>query len=106
MLFITELELEAGARAGILIYSKAEFKGKDLTIVSGVHKQISIHLLSKSVDVTFYYFGNTTPNKFNIWSHWVESGMENNTQHIANLVQYFIETPQINFVNSKKYFFQ
>ena len=41
------------ARARILIYSKAEFKGKDLTIVSGIHEQISEHLLTKSVDNTF-----------------------------------------------------
>ena len=31
----------------------AEFKGKDLTIVRGIHKQISKHLLTKSVDVSF-----------------------------------------------------
>ena len=59
ILFISELAYEQlKARSEILIYSKAEFKGKDLTIVSGIHKPISKHLLTKSVDVTFYYFGN------------------------------------------------
>ena len=33
-------------------------------------------------------FGTITPNNFNIWSQWVESVWKNNTQHIANLVQY------------------
>ena len=53
------------ARAGTRIYSNAEFKGKDLTIVSGIHGQISKRLLTKSVDVTFQYLRNTTLNKFN-----------------------------------------
>ena len=54
ILFITELAYkQLKARAGILIYSNAEFKGKDLTIVSGNHEQVSKHLLTKSVDVTF-----------------------------------------------------
>ena len=70
ILFITEIAYkQLKARAEVLIYSNEKFKGKDLTIVSGIHGQISKHLLSKSVDVTFYYFGNTIPNKFNIWSH-------------------------------------
>ena len=41
------------ARAGILIYSNAEFKGKDLIVVSGIHEQIPKDLLTKSLDVTF-----------------------------------------------------
>ena len=65
-----------------------ECKGKDLTFVSGIHEQISKYLITKSVDVTFYYFGNTTPNKFNIWSQWVESVWKYNTQQIAELGQY------------------
>ena len=53
-LFVTELEDEQlKATAGVLIYSNAEFKGKHLTIVSGSHEEISKHLLTKSVDVTF-----------------------------------------------------
>ena len=45
ILFITELAYEqVKARAAIFIYSDAEFKGKDLTLVSGIHKQISKHL--------------------------------------------------------------
>ena len=32
------------ARAGIFIYSNAELKRKDLTIVSGIYEQISKHL--------------------------------------------------------------
>ena len=40
ILFITELAYEQlKARAGILIYSYAKFKSKDLTIVSGIHEQ-------------------------------------------------------------------
>ena len=35
-------------RAGILIYSNAEFKGNDLTIVSGMHERISKRLLTKN----------------------------------------------------------
>ena len=47
VLFITELAYEQlKARAGIIIYGNAEFKGKDLTIVSGIHEQISNHLLT------------------------------------------------------------
>ena len=38
------------ARAGILISSNAEFKAKDLIIVSGIHEQT---FLPKSADVTF-----------------------------------------------------
>ena len=53
-LFFTELACEQiKARAGVLIYSNADFKGKDLTLVSWVHEQISKHLLTKSVDVAF-----------------------------------------------------
>ena len=69
ILFITELAYEQlKARAGTIIYGNAELEGKDLIIVSGIHEPISKHLLTKSVDDTFCYFGNTTPNKFNIWS--------------------------------------
>ena len=57
-------------------------------MVSGIHEQISKHLITKSVDVTFYYFGNTKPNKFKTWSHWLESVWKNNTQYIANSSQY------------------
>ena len=65
ILFITELAYEQlKARAGFLIYSNAEFKGKDLT--NGIHEQNSKHLLTKSVDVTFQYFGNTKPKKFGV----------------------------------------
>ena len=45
ILFNTELayeQLKAGA--AILIYSNADFKGKNLTIVSGIHEQISKQL--------------------------------------------------------------
>ena len=53
-LFITELAYEKiTAKAGIFIYSNAEFKVKDLTLVSGIPEQISKHLLTKSVDATF-----------------------------------------------------
>ena len=41
------------ARAGFLIYSNAEFKGKDLTIVSGIQERISKYLSTKSVDDSF-----------------------------------------------------
>ena len=89
ILSITELAHEQlKARAGVLIYSNAEFKGKVLTIVSRIHEQISKHLLTKLVDVSFYYFGNTTPNKFDFCSHWVEGVWKDNTQHIAKLGQY------------------
>ena len=43
-LFITELA-----------YALAEFKSKDLTIVSGIHEQILKHWLTKSMDVTLKY---------------------------------------------------
>ena len=43
-LFITEL-------ASVL----AEFKSKDLTIVSGIHEQTLKHCLTKSIDVTLLY---------------------------------------------------
>ena len=39
--------------AGILIFSNAEFKSKELTIVSGIHEQVFKHWLPKSVDVIF-----------------------------------------------------
>ena len=53
-MFITKLVYEQlKARNGTLIYGNAEFKGKDLSIVSGVHEQISKYLLNKSVDDTF-----------------------------------------------------
>ena len=39
--------------------------------------------------VPYTDFGNTTSNKFNIWSHWVESVWKCNTQHIAKLDQFF-----------------
>ena len=38
--------------------------------------------------IKFTDFTNTTPNNINIWSHWVESVWEENTQHIANMCQY------------------
>ena len=47
------------ARAGILNYSKEEIESKVLSIVSGIHEQISKHCLNKSVDATFLVFGNT-----------------------------------------------
>ena len=51
---ITDFTLkQLKARAGILIYSNVEFKSKDPTLVSGIHKQISNHWFTKSVDVTF-----------------------------------------------------
>ena len=82
ILFITELAYkQLKARAGILIYRNEEVKGKDLIIVSGIHEQFSKHLLTKSVDVTFQYFGS------NICSHWVESVWKYNTHHIAKLSQ-------------------
>ena len=43
-LFITELA-----------YALAEFKSKDLTVVSGIHEQILKHWLSKSIEVTLLY---------------------------------------------------
>ena len=50
----TELAYEQlKAIAGVLIYSNAEFNGKDLTIVSGIHEQISKYLLTKLADVSF-----------------------------------------------------
>ena len=88
VLFITKLAYEQlKARAGILINSNAEFKGKDLTVVSGIHKQISKQLLTKSVDVTFLYFGNKTTNEFNIWSRWVERVYENTTHSIQFILE-------------------
>ena len=60
-LFKSELGYEQlKSRAGIVIYSNAEFEGKNLIIVNGIREQISKHLLTKSVDVTFYYFGAKT----------------------------------------------
>ena len=54
ILFFTELPFEQSkARAGILIYSNAEFKGKDLNIVSEIYEQVSKRLLTKSVDIIF-----------------------------------------------------
>ena len=38
-----------------LAYAHAEFKSKDLTIVSGIHEQILQHWLTKSMDVTLKY---------------------------------------------------
>ena len=53
ILSITEFAYEQlKARVGILIYSNAQYKGKKLTIVSGIQKQISKHLLTESVDVS------------------------------------------------------
>ena len=37
----------------ILIFSNAEFKSNDLTIVSGIHQHFLKHWLTKSVDVNF-----------------------------------------------------
>ena len=88
VLFITEHAYEQlKARARILINSNAEFKGKDLTIVSGIHEQISKQLLTKSADVTILYFGNRTPIKFNIWSHWVERVYENTTHSMQHILE-------------------
>ena len=54
ILFITEFAHEQlKARAGILIYSDAELDGTDLTNVSGINQQISKHLSTKPMDVTF-----------------------------------------------------
>ena len=54
MLFFSELAYEQlKARAGILIFSNEEFKSKDLTIVSGIHKQTFKHCLTKSVGGIF-----------------------------------------------------
>ena len=54
ILFNAELAYEQlKARAGILISSNAEFKSKDLIIVSGIHEQVLNHWLPKSVDVIF-----------------------------------------------------
>ena len=54
ILSITELAYEQlKPRARILIYSNAEFKGTDLTIVSRIREQISKHLVYKSVEVSF-----------------------------------------------------
>ena len=87
IMFVTKLGYEQlKATAATLIYGNAVFKGKDLTIVSRIHEHISKHLLTKSMDDTFCYFGNTTPNKFNTWSHSVDSVWKYNIQHIANLV--------------------
>ena len=44
-------------RAEILIFSNAEFKSKDLTIVSGIHEQILKHWLTKSVDDIYCCLG-------------------------------------------------
>ena len=53
-MFLTEnLNEQLKARAGILNYSNAEFKGKDLTIVSGIHEKTLKHMLDKLVDATF-----------------------------------------------------
>ena len=53
-LFITKLAYkQLKARAGTLIYGDAEFKGKDITIVSGIHEQISKYLLTMSVETPF-----------------------------------------------------
>ena len=54
-LFNTELAYEqSNARARIFfISSNAEFKSEDLTIVSGIHAQVSKRWLPKSVDVIF-----------------------------------------------------
>ena len=58
ILFITELAYEQlKDRAEIPLFSNAEFKSKDLTIVSGIHEQVSRHWLTKSVDVIYYYLG-------------------------------------------------
>ena len=40
------------------------------------------------MDVTLQNFGNTTPNKFSTWSHWVESVLQHNAQHVTELGQY------------------
>ena len=54
ILFITKLAYEElKARAGTLTCSTAEFTGKDLTIISGIHEKIKKRLLTKSVDVNF-----------------------------------------------------
>ena len=52
ILFNTEIVYEQ-LKAGIFISSNAEFKSKDLTIVSGIHEQVLKHWLPKSVDVIF-----------------------------------------------------
>ena len=57
ILFNAELAYEQlKARSGILISSNAEFKSKDLIIVSGIHEQVLKHWLPKSVDVILSYF--------------------------------------------------
>ena len=52
------------------------------------HEQISKYLVTKLVDVSFQYFGNTTPNQLNFRSHLVERVWKYNTRGIANLGQY------------------
>ena len=52
--FLNELAYEQlKARAGILIFSNAEFKSKVLTIVIGIHEQILRFSLVKLLDVIF-----------------------------------------------------
>ena len=48
-------------------------------------------------------FGNTTSNKFNIWSHWVESVWKCNIQHIAKLGQHLeLRQSQILILEAKR----